>query len=73
MAMITVTVNDAGKAKLDEVAEQLKTIGMIVENKMARLGVISGQADEQIIERLQQVPGVLNISSLRKVKATSTK
>jgi hypothetical protein len=73
MAMITVTVDDAGRAKLDEVAGQLKTAGMIVEQKMERLGVISGQADEQIIARLQQVPGVLNVSATRKVWATNAK
>lgn len=67
MATISVTVSDAHRQDLDEVAKDLARAGMTVEQKLHRLGVITGQADDQNLESLKLVPGVMTVMSSRKV------
>jgi len=45
----------------DAVVDKLRSAGLDVTRAMPRLGVVSGSADEQAMEAIRQVGGVLNV------------
>lgn len=58
---LSITVDDAHLKQILEVAQALKSAGMNVEQVMDAVGVITGSCDEQEVETLSQVEGVLNV------------
>lgn len=45
----------------DAVLDNLRSAGLNVTRAMPGLGVVSGSADEQAVEAIRQVGGVLNV------------
>lgn len=55
---VTVSVDDAHLEQVEQVAEQLKTAGLDVEQTLFTIGVISGSVAPEQLDQLSQVAGV---------------
>ena len=49
------------RSSSDTIVDQLRSAGLTVARAMPRLGVVSGSADEQALEAIRHVGGVLNV------------
>ncbi len=58
---IIVTVEDAYLPMIQEVATELQTAGMTVEQVLPTVGIISGSATLEQISRLQTLPGIISV------------
>jgi hypothetical protein len=58
---IIVTVTDDALNKIDELAEQLKTKGMKVDQVLPATGVITGSAASTKVPTLEKVDGVMSV------------
>lgn len=65
---IIVTVTDEMLENIDQVAEQLSSGGMKVDNVLPMTGVISGTCADSDISTLEQVEGVMSVEE----EATAT-
>jgi hypothetical protein len=60
---LLISVNEEYKDRLPEVAENLQSAGMQVDQWLVGIGVITGSADSENIEQLRQMPGVAAIEA----------
>jgi hypothetical protein len=55
-------VTSAGDSPLNELKKQLIEKGFTVEQVMNEIGIITGTAEEDVVEKIKKVPGVADIS-----------
>ena len=55
---VTISVDDAHLEQIDQVAEQLKTAGLSVDQTMSTLGIVTGSVDSEKMSSLSEVAGV---------------
>lgn len=63
-----VSVEGGHLARLNAVAEELRSAGMEVGSVMDELGVVSGSVEPEKIERLSAVTGVASVDAAREVR-----
>ncbi|QAU47326.1 hypothetical protein [Bradyrhizobium guangzhouense] len=62
-----VVVTLSGKRKIEEVARDLKAIGLDEAQSLDAIGVVTGATDPDKIAKLRKVPGVQDVSLDHKV------
>jgi hypothetical protein len=58
---LQVTVDRAHQQNLSEIADQLRAVGMKVEQELASIGVLIGSADGAKVKALAAVEGVIDV------------
>jgi len=58
---LQVTVDSAHQQNLSEVADQLRAVGMKVEQELPSIGVLIGSADRAKVKDLAAVEGVMDV------------
>jgi hypothetical protein len=58
---VTVIVDDAQLAKIDELADRLRNAGMRVEQVLGEIGMITGSLPPEHRERVRTMPGVAGV------------
>lgn len=62
---VTVSVDDAHRAAVDQVADRLRAAGMQVERSLRSIGAISGQITPDRFDGLKQIEGVAGVEAAR--------
>lgn len=62
---LSVLVEDSFLSKFDEIVEKIKAAGMNVEYALRITGIITGEADEQKINQLNNIAGIAKIEEQR--------
>lgn len=62
---VSVSVDDAHIAQIQEVARRLQAVGLAVEQTLPGIGVISGSIDSERVNSLYQIEGVQQVESER--------
>ena len=65
---LSLSVSDSHMNKIDEVAAAATRAGMTVEQRLTELGVLTGEIDQDKIDRLRQVDGVSDVEEERTVR-----
>jgi hypothetical protein len=60
---VSVSVDDAHLAQIEQIAQQLSSSGMDVQQTLPSIGVISGSIETDQLNHLYQIEGVQNIES----------
>jgi hypothetical protein len=55
---LLVTLDDESLGRIDEVVAKLKKAGLTKVKKMESIGIVSGDADAEAVEKLKTVQGV---------------
>ena len=58
---ICVSVDEAHLAQMEQIAEQLQSSGMIVEQTLSSIGVIEGSINSEQLNNLTHIEGVTNV------------
>ncbi len=58
---ISVSVDDAHLAQIEQISQQLKSSGMNVEQTLLSIGVINGSIESDKLNSLTQIEGVKNV------------
>jgi hypothetical protein len=55
-------VTTTGKRGINEVTQDLQNLGFNVDQVHSEIGVFTGQAGDDLVERMRSVPGVSDVS-----------
>ncbi len=69
---VVVTLQDDAMSRIDEVAEDLKTCGMAVENILHAAGAVTGSIARASMASLAAVPGIEDVEEVREVRTLKT-
>ena len=58
---LIIMIDTAKKAQIDVIADKLSKTGLIVDKKMATIGMISGRTSEENIDEIRNIEGVANV------------
>jgi hypothetical protein len=58
---ISVSVDDAHLAQIEQISQQLKSSGMNVQQTLSSIGVINGSIESDKLNSLAQIEGVKNV------------
>lgn len=60
---ICVSIDEAYLAQIQQISQQLQSSGMIVEQALATIGVISGSINADRLEHITQIEGVKSVET----------
>lgn len=63
MTQVSVTVGDDHRDGLDGVVEDLRARGLVVEQVLGTLGIVTGSAPEETLDALRGVDGVASVDA----------
>lgn len=65
---LSVLVEDASRGRYPEVVEKCRRAGLVVEQELASIGVITGCMEESLVAALRRVEGVSAVEPQRETR-----
>jgi len=66
---LNIIIQDAWRDRFEQVVEDCRRVGLLVEREMRTVGLVSGSIDSPLLDLLERVEGVGAIEIDRQVKA----